>query len=191
MKNLKQLLFVITMLVGFTGISQKYSKTENTNVSKKWNGNTFVSSKTFYENISEATDFSMLKRALENESLKNVIDKEEMVTIFAISNQGFVKYQEKQDSIFASENASKLTAIIKYHLVPGRLDSHSIKKGIKKNNGVAYFATLQGEKLGFKILNNQLVLIDSQGNTSLISATDFYHKNGFFHIVDGIVLPTK
>jgi len=190
MKNIKHIAFVILLLIGFTGISQKYSKTENANVSKKWNGTTFVSSKTFYENISEVPDFSMLKKALENESLKNALEKEEMVTVFAISNKGFARYQEKQDSIFDVANSNKLSAIIKYHVIPGRLDSYSIKKATGKK-GIAYFATLQGEKLGIKEENNQLYLIDSKGNTSLISATDFYHKNGFFHIVDGIVFPKE
>jgi len=34
--------------------------------------------------------------------------------------------------------------------VPGRIGGHSIKKAIKKNKGIAYFATLEGQKLGLK-----------------------------------------
>ncbi|PHS61826.1 MAG: hypothetical protein COB12_11655 [Flavobacterium sp.] len=189
MKKIKITTIIILLFIGFTGVSQKYTNTENVNVSKKWNGNTFTSSKTFAENISEVQDFSQLKRALENKDLLNAIASEEMVTVFAVSNSGFEKYQEKQDSIFGVSNAKNLTAIIKYHIIPGRVDSYVIKNSIKKKGGVIYYATLQGDKLGIKEENGQLILIDAAGNKSVISATDFYHKNGFFHIVDGIVYP--
>jgi hypothetical protein len=76
-------------------------------------------------------------------------------------------------------------------MVPGRLDRHSIIKAIQKSNGIAYYATLEGENLGFKEESGQLYLVDKRGNKSLISATDFYHKKGLFHIVQGLVLPAS
>lgn len=180
-----------SLFIGFTGIAQKYSNTESATITKQWNKSTFSSSKTFVENIENSSEFSMLKKALENSKSLTEIETEEMVTIFAISNQGFNEYQETQDSIFGTANTKNLSAILKYHVIPGRVDSYSLKKAISKNGLIAYFATLQGEKLGIKIENEQLILIDSKGNTSIISATDFYHKNGFFHIVDGIVFPNN
>jgi len=53
--------------------------------------------------------------------------------------------------------------------VPGRIDSNSIKKAIKKNKGIAYFATLEGQKLGLKEENGQIVLFDSENNIGVIS----------------------
>ena len=187
MKNYKILFLIV--LMGFTVTAQKYTNTENTNVTKEWNGNTFSSSKSFTENIAEASDLSQIKKALENETILKALEAEEMITVFAITNNGFTKLQAKKDSIFDRSKANLLTAIIKYHVIPGRVDSHSMKNAIKYSNGTAYYATLQGEKLGIKEENGQLVLIDVEGNTSVISATDFYHKNGFFHIVEGIVFP--
>ncbi len=189
MKTIKIFLIAFVVLSGFSGISQKYINKDNSTITKEWNGNSFLSSKTFYENIAESSDFTSLKKVLNNKELLNTLEKEEMITVFAITNNGFATYQQKQDSIFDVANANKLTAIIKYHVIPGRVDSHSIKKAIQRKNGTVYFATLQGDKLGFKEENGQLYLIDNQGNTSLITATDFFHKNGFFHIVDGIVFP--
>ncbi len=190
MKTIKIFLIAFVVLSGFTGVSQKYINKDNSTITKDWKGNSFSSSKTFSENIAESSDFTSLKKALNNKELLNTLEKEEMITVFAITNNGFATYQQKQDSIFDVVNANKLTAIIKYHVIPGRVDSHSIKKAIQRKNGIVYFATLQGDKLGFKEENGQLYLIDNQGNTSLITATDFFHKNGFFHIVDGIVFPS-
>jgi len=186
-KNIKILILVI--LVGTTSIAQKYTNKENVNIVKEWNGTSFSSTKTISENIENSADFSMLKKALKSQEILDALASEEMITVFAITNKGFEKYKEKQDSIFSSSNAENLKAVIKYHIIPGRVDSHSIKKSIERKGGTIYYATLQGEKLGIKEENGQLLLVDSKGNTSLISTTDFYHKNGFFHIVDGIVYP--
>jgi len=187
MKKYKILFFIA--LIGITATAQKYTNTENTTVTKEWNGATFSSTKSFAENISESSDLSLMRKALENETILKALEKEEMITVFAITNKGFSKLQEKKDSIFDSSQERLLTAIVKYHVIPGRVDSHSMKKSIERNGGKAYYATLQGENLGIKEENGQLLLVDAQGNTSVISATDFYHKNGFFHIVDGIVFP--
>lgn len=187
MKKYKILFFIV--FIGITTTAQKYTKTDSSTVTKKWKEITFSSSKSFAENISEASEFSNLKRALENESLLKDLSAEEMITIFAISNKGFTALEAKQDSIFDSSKSNLLNSIVKYHVIPGRVDSHSLNKAVRSNAGTAYYATLQGEKLGVKEENGQLLLVDSQGNTSVISFTDYYHKNGFFHIVDGIVLP--
>jgi len=187
MKKFKILLFIV--LIGITATAQKYTKTENSNVTKEWNGNTFSSSNSLAENIAVAPDLSLMYKALEDKTILNALESEEMVTVFVISNKGFTKLREKKDSIFDTSKANLLTAIVTYHAIPGRVDSHSIKKAAKRNDGITYYATLQGGKLGIKEENGQLVLVDPQGNTSVISATDFYHKNGFFHIVDGIVFP--
>ncbi len=184
-------LLTLFLLFSIIGNAQKYTRTNNSVITKSYNDIEFSSAKTFAENIDEASDFSMLNRALKNKDVIEAIEKEEMVTIFAISNKGFAIPQQEQDSIFSVSNKARLKAIIKYHIIPGRVDSHSLKKAVERSNGIAYFATLQGEKIGVKQENGQLYLVDSNGNTSLITATDFYHKNGFFHIVDGFVYPVK
>ena len=190
MKTINYKLLVFTLLISVAGFAQKYTNADKSEVTKKWNETTFYSSKTFSENIAEVPDLSILSKNLEIGSSSKTIEGEEMVTIFAMTNNGYEKLNAVQDSIFDSSLAANKVAIIKYHVIPGRVDSHSIKKAVKRKEGIAYFSTLQGEKLGVKEDNGQLFLIDAKGNRSLISATDFYHKNGFFHIVEGYVLPT-
>jgi len=133
---------------------------------------------------------SKLKKDLEFGSSIKVIEDEEMVTIFAMTNNGYEKLQAVQDSIFDISVAANRVSLINYHVVPGRVDSRSIKKAVKRSDSIVHFSTLQGEKLGVKEENGQLFLVDPLGNTSLILATDFYHKNGFFHLVEGYVIPT-
>ena len=178
-----------TLLMSTMGFAQKYTKTDSSEIARKWNKTTFYSSKSFAENIAEVPNFTILKKNLELGLSGKAIEDEEMVTIFAMTNNGYEKLEGVKDSIFDITVVANRVAMIKYHVIPGRVDSHSIKKAVQRIGGIAYFSTLQGDKLGVKEENGQLYLVDSLGNTSMILATDFYHKNGFFHIVEGFVLP--
>jgi uncharacterized surface protein with fasciclin (FAS1) repeats len=190
MKTINYRLLFFALLISTISFAQKYTKTDQSEVTKKWDETTFYSSKSFAENIAEVPNFTMLKKSLELGSSAKAIEDEEMVTIFAMTNNGYEKLQGVKGSVFDIIAVANRIAIIKYHVIPGRVDSHSIKKAVQRKGGVAYFSTLQGVKLGVKEEDGQLFLVDSLGNTSVISATDFYHKNGFFHIVEGFVLPT-
>ena len=189
-KTINHRLLFFALLISTIGFAQKYTKTDTSELSKKWNETTFYASKSFAENITEVPSFSILKKNLELGSSTKEIEDQEMVTIFAMTNNAYEKLQGVKDSIFDIVPIANRIAIIKYHVIPGRVDKRSIKKAIQYKEGIAYFTTLQGVKLGVKEENSQLFLVDSFGNTSVISATDFYHKNGFFHIAEGYVIPT-
>jgi len=191
MKTINQRLLFFVLLINTIGFAQKYTKTDTSELSKNWNETTFYASKSFTENITEIPSFSILKKNLELGASTKEIEDQEMVTIFAMTNNAYEKLKGVNDSIFDIVPITNRIAIIKYHVIPGRVDKRSIKKAIQYKGGIAYFMTLQGVKLGIKEENSQLFLVDSFGNTSVISATDFYHKNGFFHIVEGYVLPTS
>ena len=188
-KTINHRLLFFALLISTIGFAQKYTKTDTSELSKKWNETSFYASKSFAENITEVPSFSILKKNLELGSSTKEIEDQEMVTIFAMTNNAYEKLQGVKDSIFDIVPIANRIAIIKYHVIPGRVDKRSIKKAIQYKEGIAYFTTLQGVKLGVKEENSQLFLVDSFGNTSVISATDFYHKNGFFHIVEGFTLP--
>ena len=189
-KTINHRLLFFALLISTIGFAQKYTKTDTSELSKKWNETTFYASKSFAENITEVPSFSILKKNLELGSSTKEIEDQEMVTIFAMTNNAYEKLQGVKDSVFNIVPIANRIAIIKYHVIPGRVDKRSIKKAIQYKEGIAYFTTLQGVKLGVKEENSQLFLVDSFGNTSVISATDFYHKNGFFHIAEGYVIPT-
>jgi uncharacterized surface protein with fasciclin (FAS1) repeats len=185
-KNLPLLLFAL--LFASTVSAQKYLSTDRAVVTKEWNGNNFTSTKTISENIENAPQFTVLKKIINDDGLKNVLESGKMVTVFAITDNSFSKLtKEKKDSILG--NKKLVNAMVKHLVVPGRLDSYSLKAAVEKQGGLAHLTTLQGDKLDIKEKDHQLILMDSEGNTAAVVAADFYHKNGFFHIVDGLVFP--
>lgn len=185
-------ILILLVLIGFCNSlsAQKYLSTANVDVTKEWKGNDFTSKKSFAENIQDAPQFTVLKKILKDDALRKSLESQEMVTIFAIADEGFLKLpKEKRDSILG--NKQIVNSIVKFLAISGRMDSYTLKAAVKRHGGVAYLATLNGQKLGIKEENGQLMLVDDQNNTATITDTDFYHKNGFFHIIDGLVFPSS
>lgn len=181
-------LFFIMVCFGATVSAQKYISTKNTEVSKVLGESNFTSSKTFFENIEEAPDFTILAKILKNDALRKTLERQEMITIFALADESFLNLPKKsRDSILG--NTKLVNSIITYLAVPGRLDSHSLKTAVEKNGGKAYLTTVEGQRLEIRQEAGQLVLVDKNNHTARIIAPDFYHKNGFFHIIDGIIFP--
>lgn len=188
MKIKTQFLFLFVVCCSVVASAQKYITNEGTEVSKTWKGQSFTSQKTFIENIAEAPEFSITANILENEALREALENQEMVTLFAVADSAYLSLPKKRrDSILG--NAHLVNAMVKYLAVPGRLDSHSLRTAIEKNGGKAYLTTLEGHSIEITEQAGQLVLVDGQNNRAHIIATDFYHKNGFFHIIDGVLLP--
>ncbi len=183
-------LFIFIAVIGIQASAQKYLSMDNKEVSKEWKGSNFTSTKTFAENIEESPQFTILSSILKSDALRQVLAKEEMITIFAITDTAFLELPERsRDSILG--NTKLTSSMVKYFTVPGRVDSYSLKAALKKNNGTIFLATLEGEKLGVREVDGVLQLIDSEKRMARIIASDFYHKNGFFHIVEGLIFPSS
>ncbi|WP_121907566.1 fasciclin domain-containing protein [Ulvibacter antarcticus] len=181
-------LFLILLITTISGTvsAQKYASKSNSEVKTSWEGAAFSSNLTIKENIAEVPSFSILNEILNDTAITTALGNKEMVTVFLPLDEAFLKLSKKERKALLADKKT-LEATMKLFAVPGRLDSHSIKKAIEKNNGLAHFSTLSGELLGAKIVKGDIVLFDSENNMATLKATDFYHKNGFFHIVDGLV----
>lgn len=180
-------IFVLALIISGVASAQKYGAATQGEITKEWNSTVFSSEKSFAENIKLTPNFSILSKALGDEALLKALENEEMVTIFAITDSGFsILAETTRDSIIG--NPRIISSIIKLYTIPGRVDNHSLKRALSTKETV-HFATLNGETLSIKEVNGNVVLFDSKNNTATIIASDFYHKNGFFHIVDGVIFP--
>ncbi|WP_432411255.1 fasciclin domain-containing protein [Rasiella sp. SM2506] len=176
-------LFLVCVLVAFTASAQKYTNTNTQITTKEWKGLTYSSEKSLFQNIENTTEFSKVAPLFKT----GVIADDAMLTAFVMVNNSFSNLDEaKEKSLFADSWKPFIT----YHLIPGRVDSYSLVKAVANGKGTAYFNTILGQRLGVKEVAGKLVLFDGQGNTATIIAKDYVHKNGFFHIVDGLLLPS-
>lgn len=186
LKNTSLLLLIIFCPIIVS--AQKYLSKAAPEIEVEWKNYSFSSAKTFAENIVVAPEFATLSKILKDKSLMEALEKEEMVTIFAFTEDAFSKMNKKQkDSILG--NNKLMISVVKLMTVPGRIDKNGLQIAVEKHNGKASLATLNGEYLGVTQKDNQLFLVDSKGRMAAVTATNFYHKNGLFHIVDGLVFP--
>src|SRR5690554_4250149 len=189
--NIKNISLLLLVVLSSTVVSaQKYLSKKSPEITKEWKGYSFSSTKTIVENIEEVSEFNIFSKTLKDKKLIESLEKEEMVTIFVFIDDAFAKLDEKQrESVM--ENKNLMSSIVKFTSVPGRIDKHGLQNAVKKHNGTAYLTTLSGEDLGVSKKNDQLYLVDSEGRKAAIIEADFYHKNGLFHIVDGVVFPSS
>ncbi len=169
--------------------AQKYLSKAAPEIEMEWKDHTFSSTKTFAENIGQASEFATLSKILKDKDLMEALDKEEMITIFAFTDDAFSKMNKKErDSVLGNKHL--MSSVVKFLTIPGRIDKNGLQVAVKKHDGKASLATLNGEYLDITQKDDQLFLVDSQGKMAAITATNFYHKNGLFHIVDRLVFPT-
>lgn len=188
---LKQIFTAALFLFVLNVSAQKYTNTEALNVTKKYNGDSFTSTNTFSENMSNSSSFSILSEILKNDQMRSIIEAEEMVTVFIPLDSVFVTLTDEEREVFMADTVLQ-SQLLKMHTIPGRIDSASLKKAIEENGGRAQLKTLAETKLTVVMTKDGKIFInDDEGNKAQVVDTDFYHKNGFFHIIEGVASPLK
>ncbi|CAN5874312.1 hypothetical protein BH18ACI5_BH18ACI5_22450 [soil metagenome] len=86
------------------------------------------------------------------------------------------------------ENKAKLTTILTYHVVAGRLDAQALMDKARMNGGTAELTTVSGDKLWAVVKDGKLTLKDEKGLTAAITVADVYQSNGVIHVINGVVL---
>lgn len=121
-----------------------------------------------------AGNFNTLATALKAAGLVETLKGTGPFTVFAPTDAAFAKIPKAQlDALLADK--AKLTAVLTYHFVPGKVMSKDVKAGMVK--------TVQGSSLTVATMGG--VKVD---NANVI-AVDIVADNGVIHIIDTVILP--
>ncbi len=124
-----------------------------------------------------AGNFSTLAAALGAAGLIEALRTEGPFTVFAPTDDAFAKIPPQALSdLLRPENKDKLTAILTYHVVPGRVTAHEIAN-------LNSATTLQGQTV--KISKQDGVKI----NDAKVIAPDVEATNGLIHVIDSVLMP--
>lgn len=135
-------------------------------------------------------DFSTLVAALKATDLVGALQGDGPFTVFAPLNSGFAKIDSKTlNSLLEPANKEKLSAILTYHVVSGKIAATDVAAALKKGNGKAELTTLNGGKVTAVSRNGGIYLKDANGNYSKIAKTDVMASNGVIHIIEDVVMP--
>ncbi|WP_064972217.1 fasciclin domain-containing protein [Kordia jejudonensis] len=134
--------------------------------------------------------FSTLVTAVKAAGLVDALKGEGPFTVFAPTNAAFAKIDKNTlGALLKPENKSKLTSILTYHVIKGKLTAKDVVAALKKGKGKVTLTTLSGEKITVVQNDKGIWLQDANGNYSMISSTDVMASNGVIHVIDSVVMP--
>ena len=133
-----------------------------------------VQAKDIVDTAVAAGDFKTLATALQKAGLVDTLKGKGPFTVFAPTDAAFAKVPKDQlDALLADKD--KLTAVLTYHVVPGKVMAKDVKAGSVK--------TVQGSSL--TVSTSGGVKVDSAN----VVKTDIVADNGVIHVIDEVVLP--
>lgn len=126
----------------------------------------------------KAGKFKTLLAAVKAAGLAEALSGEGPFTVFAPTDEAFAKIpQATIADLLKPENREKLAAILKYHVVSGRVYSEDAVAAKSAN-------TLQGAAVAIKATDKGAFVNDAK-----IIATDVDASNGVIHIIDTVIMP--
>lgn len=153
-------------------------------------GAAMLTTKDIVDNAMNSKDHTTLVAAVKAAGLVDTLKGPGPFTVFAPTNAAFDKLPKGTvDTLVKPENKKKLTSILTYHVVPGKLDSTAIAKAIKDGGGKAAFKTVAGGMLTATMEGSDLILTDEKGGKSKVTIADVMQSNGVIHVVDTVLMP--
>jgi uncharacterized surface protein with fasciclin (FAS1) repeats len=130
--------------------------------------------KDIVETAVAAGDFKTLATALGAAGLVDTLKGKGPFTVFAPTDAAFAKIP-KADLDALLKDKAKLTAVLTYHVVPGKVMAADVKAGSVK--------TVQGSNLTVTTAGGVKV------NNANVVKTDIVTSNGVIHVIDTVVIP--
>ena len=123
------------------------------------------------------SDFSTLVAALTAAELVEALQGAGPFTVFAPNNAAFAKLPAGTvDDLLKPENKAKLTAILKNHVVSGKVMAAEVKAGP--------VPTLGGGDVVIAVEGGEVKYGDA-----MVIGTDVLASNGVIHVIDTVVVP--
>ncbi len=133
-----------------------------------------VQAKDIVDTAVAAGSFKTLATALQAAGLVDTLKGKGPFTVFAPTDEAFAKIP-KADLEALLKDKAKLTAVLTYHVVPGKVMAKDVKAGMVK--------TVQGGSLTIGTMGG--VTVDK----AKVVKTDIVADNGVIHVIDTVVLP--
>ncbi len=148
-------------------------------------------SKNIIENAVNSKEHTTLVAAVKAAGLVDTLSGKGPFTVFAPVNDAFDKLPPGTvPMLLKPENKGKLTDILTYHVVPGRLTAQDLWSMVDKGGGTAELKTANGQSLCIKRVNDKhLAVWDAHGHAGRITISDVMQSNGVIHVIDTVLLP--
>jgi uncharacterized surface protein with fasciclin (FAS1) repeats len=137
----------------------------------------FAADKDIVDTAVAAGSFKTLAAALGAAGLVDTLKGAGPFTVFAPTDDAFAALPAGTvDDLLKPENKDKLTAILTYHVVPGKVMSGDLTDGMKAK-------TVNGAEVTIKTEGGVMV------NDAKVTTADIEATNGVIHVIDKVILP--
>lgn len=128
----------------------------------------------------EAGQFQTLAAALEAAGLVEALKGAGPFTVFAPTDEAFAKLPAGTvESLLEPENKEQLTAILTYHVVPGKVMAADVAE-------IDEAQTVNGKMVDIEVDGSSVKV-----NDATVIAADIAASNGVIHVVDTVILPPE
>ena len=125
----------------------------------------------------DAGGFTTLVAAVEAAGLVETLKGEGPFTVFAPTDEAFAALPEGTvEDLLKPENKDQLTAVLTYHVVPGKVMSADLSDGMTA-------ATVEGSEV--TIMTEGGVMVDDAN----VVTPDIEASNGVIHVIDKVIMP--
>ena len=153
-------------------------------------GAAMLPTKDIIDNAVNSKDHTTLVAAVKAAGLVETLKGSGPFTVFAPTNEAFAALPAGTvDTLLKPENKDKLTSILTYHVVAGKVDAAALVAKIKAGGGSAMLKTVQGESLTAKADDGKVTITDSKGNVADVTIADVMQSNGVIHVVNKVLMP--
>jgi len=126
---------------------------------------------------SGSDNFKTLVAAVTAAGLVETLQGDGPFTVFAPTDEAFAKLPAGTvDNLLKPENRDQLAAILKYHVVPGKVLAADVK--------TMQATTAQGQSVSLKVSEGG-VMVDG----AKVTQADLLASNGVIHVIDAVLLP--
>ncbi|MDO7849819.1 fasciclin domain-containing protein [Hymenobacter sp. M29] len=141
--------------------------------------------KDIVDNAAGSADHTTLVAAVKAAGLVETLKSTGPFTVFAPTNAAFEKLPAGTvNSLLTPEMKPKLTAVLTYHVVPGRYTAGNLTAG-------QVLTTVEGETLTVMKNGNGVMIKDAKGGMARVTIPDVISSNGVTHVIDTVLMPTK
>ena len=159
-------------------------------MTKMVGGAAMYPSKNIVQNAVNSKDHTTLVAAVKAAGLVPTLESPGPFTVFAPTNDAFKKLPDGTvQTLLKPENKDKLTSILTYHVVAGRLTTQDLRQKIKDGGGKAELKTVEGAPLTVAEKDGKLWLIDSKGDKAEITIANVMQSNGVIQVINTVMLP--
>jgi uncharacterized surface protein with fasciclin (FAS1) repeats len=159
-------------------------------MTKMVGGAAMYPSKNIVENAVHSKDHTTLVAAVKAAGLVDTLEGPGPFTVFAPTNEAFnLLPKGTVNTLLKPENKQKLTEILTYHVVPGRLTTAELREKVKAGGGMAQLTTVAGEKLTVKESGGNLWIVDAKGDVARITIGNVMQSNGVIQVINKVMLP--